>query len=131
MTSASDNPRVHHGAYGTCRDPTNRLLLVHLASGLDKGQWALPGGEIEWGEHPDAALLRKMEEETGLVDIDSFRVTTVYSHTYPWSAKTAADPHGRMRGRLGLAAILIRVYLAGSDPAKATPRPVQAARPSS
>ena len=87
MTSASDNPRVHHGAYGTCRDPTNRLLLVHLASGLDKGQWALPGGEIEWGEHPDAALLRKMEEETGLVDIDSFRVTTVYSHTYRWSAQ--------------------------------------------
>ncbi|MDE0962013.1 MAG: hypothetical protein OSB73_02700 [Candidatus Latescibacteria bacterium] len=43
MTSASDNPRVHHGAYGTCRDPTNRLLLVHLASGLDKGLWALPG----------------------------------------------------------------------------------------
>ena len=58
MSSASDTPRVYIGAYGFCRDPSGRLLLVRMASGLDQGRWTMPGGGIEWGEHPEAALLR-------------------------------------------------------------------------
>ena len=52
---------------------SGRLLLVRIAGGLDKGFWTLPGGRIEWGEHPDAALLRELEEETGAVHIKTFQ----------------------------------------------------------
>jgi 8-oxo-dGTP pyrophosphatase MutT (NUDIX family) len=41
--------------------------------------WTLPGGGIEFGEHPEAAMVREVEEETGLIvsavglaGIDSF-----------------------------------------------------------
>jgi 8-oxo-dGTP pyrophosphatase MutT (NUDIX family) len=29
--------------------------------------WTLPGGGIEFGEHPQAAMTREVEEETGLL----------------------------------------------------------------
>lgn len=91
MSSASDTPRVYLGAYGFCRDPSNRLLLVRMASGLDEGRWTIPGGGIEWGEHPDATMLRELEEETGIVDVESLRVAEVYSHTYTKSVERPDD----------------------------------------
>jgi ADP-ribose pyrophosphatase YjhB (NUDIX family) len=42
----------------------------------------LPGGGVEWGEHPDAAVLRELEEETGITDIQGAQVTAIFSHTY-------------------------------------------------
>jgi ADP-ribose pyrophosphatase YjhB (NUDIX family) len=82
MPSETDNPRVHNGAYGLCRDPSNQLLLVRITDGLDKGKWTLPGGGIEWGEHPDDTVLRELEEETGITDVRSLQVTALYSHKY-------------------------------------------------
>jgi mutator protein MutT len=45
------------------------LLLTRRAAGLrdHAGQWALPGGRIDAGETPEAAALRELAEETGLV----------------------------------------------------------------
>ena len=82
MSSAPENFRVYHGAYGVCRNPSGHLLLARMASGIDKGRWTLPGGCIEWGEHPEAAIRREMEEETGITDIRSVHVTAIYSRTY-------------------------------------------------
>ena len=69
MSSESDSPHnqhMHLGAYALCWDPSNRLLLVRATSGLeDGGLWTMPGGGIEWGEHPNDALARELEEETG------------------------------------------------------------------
>jgi 8-oxo-dGTP pyrophosphatase MutT (NUDIX family) len=47
----------------------NALLLTRRASDLraHAGQWALPGGRIDDGESPEAAALRELHEEVGLV----------------------------------------------------------------
>lgn len=85
MTSDETRLKTYVGAYGICRDPDRRLLLVRLADGPDKGRWAMPGGGVEWGEHPDATLRRELAEETGITAIAEVRVIQVYSHTYPRS----------------------------------------------
>ncbi len=93
MATEHDNQHVHIGAYALCRDPSNLLLLVRATAGLEEGGlWTMPGGGIEWGEHPDAALLRELEEETGLVDIKDYRVTAVYSYAYKSRPDWQGDP---------------------------------------
>ena len=79
---ASETPGTYTGAYACCRDPSGRLLLVRMARGLDRGRWTLPGGGIEWSEHPDAAVVRELEEETGISDVRGVQVAAIYSHTY-------------------------------------------------
>ena len=55
-------------AYVVCRDDEGRLLLTRVAlPGLpDDGKWTMPGGGMEWGEHPATTALRELTEETGL-----------------------------------------------------------------
>jgi len=55
-------------AYVVCRDDEARVLLTRVAlPGLpDDGKWTMPGGGMEWGEHPAATGLRELTEETGL-----------------------------------------------------------------
>jgi len=57
------------------------------------GAWTLPGGGINFGEHPDAAVIRELEEETGLVgEIERF--AGVFSHVYRQSrAAQGRDLH--------------------------------------
>jgi 8-oxo-dGTP pyrophosphatase MutT (NUDIX family) len=44
------------------------VLLARLSSGTTQpGRWLLPGGGVEHGEHPAAAVVREIEEETGLL----------------------------------------------------------------
>ena len=43
------------------------VLLSRLAPSISEEElWTLPGGGIEFGEHPDAAVVREVYEETGL-----------------------------------------------------------------
>lgn len=43
------------------------IALTQLGRGPNQGRWSLPGGGIEHGESPQAALARELSEETGLV----------------------------------------------------------------
>lgn len=54
-------------AYGVIvRD--GRILLCRVAAGnLGEGLWTLPGGGLDFGEAPEAGVVREVEEETGLV----------------------------------------------------------------
>jgi 8-oxo-dGTP diphosphatase len=54
-------------------DDEGRVLLARRAGAVYHGYWDLPGGFLEEGEHPLAALRRELREETGLdVEPDEF-----------------------------------------------------------
>jgi 8-oxo-dGTP diphosphatase len=61
-------PRVQRvAAYNVCVDDEHRLLLCRLTAVTDRpGYWTLPGGGIEFGEHPSEAARRELAEESGL-----------------------------------------------------------------
>ncbi|HET7682752.1 MAG TPA: NUDIX domain-containing protein [Marmoricola sp.] len=45
----------------------DRVLLARLSSyAVETGSWTLPGGGVDHGESPERALVREVEEETGL-----------------------------------------------------------------
>ena len=51
------------GVFGIITDDNDRVLLCHRR---DFDLWNLPGGGVEAGESPWDALVREIEEETGL-----------------------------------------------------------------
>jgi ADP-ribose pyrophosphatase YjhB (NUDIX family) len=52
---------------------------IVLVQRRDTGQWALPGGLVEWGQDITATARRELREETGLDLIAIDRLVGVYS----------------------------------------------------
>lgn len=79
--SPIDAPHVYIGAYALCvRD--GHMLLARIGPGrFESGQWALPGGGLNWGEDPADAVLRELTEETGLTGAAP-RLADIFSTTY-------------------------------------------------
>jgi len=68
MTAAkSQYTRV--SAYGLVTDSNSRILLGRLSKAIPRwtGYWTLPGGGLNFGEDAKDAVVREVEEETGMI----------------------------------------------------------------
>jgi 8-oxo-dGTP diphosphatase len=64
------------GLLALARTSDGRLLMVRRG---DTGQWALPGGTLEWGETLRQALDREVAEETGARVVEQGPLLGVWS----------------------------------------------------
>ncbi len=70
-------------------DPDNRVLIQKRPEGKHlAGYWEFPGGRLERGETPQAALTRELTEELS--------VTTIDKAFFPLSFITPEYDHGKM-----------------------------------
>jgi len=62
----SEAERTRVAAYALCVDEAGRILLCRMAPSVIPGDvWTLPGGGIHFGESPEIAVIRELDEETG------------------------------------------------------------------
>jgi 8-oxo-dGTP diphosphatase len=64
------------GIVAAARTRDGRVLLVRRA---DVGEWALPGGTLEWGDTLSATIARELEEEAGVDRCEILRLVGVFS----------------------------------------------------
>ncbi len=66
-------------------DVDGRVLVAQRPEGRSlAGLWEFPGGKVEAGERPEAALIRELQEELGIVVEEAcLAPLTFASHTYP------------------------------------------------
>jgi 8-oxo-dGTP diphosphatase len=94
-----------------------RVLLSQRKSGTHlAGAWEFPGGKVEPGEDPRAALVRELEEELG-IQCDVGEPLEITFHAYPPDAATG----GRAKS------VLLLFFLARRTAGSAEPRAVDVA----
>ena len=66
-------------------DADGRVLLAQRPEGKSlAGLWEFPGGQVEPGESPEAALIRELHEEIGIdTHASCLAPLTFASHSYP------------------------------------------------
>lgn len=82
-TAASSRPILLVAAAALV-DPDNRVLLARRPPGKSMaGLWEFPGGKVDAGETPEAALVRELYEELGIgVCLTCLAPFTFASHAY-------------------------------------------------
>ena len=74
-----------------------RLLLTQLAPRTGAaGRWNLPGGGIDPGESPEAAVVREVAEETGQV-VDAVRLVDVMSQHWVGRSQRGLEDYHAVR----------------------------------
>lgn len=93
----SDAPRITRlAAYGVVRRD-DRLLLCRVAPDhLGAGRWTLPGGGLDFGEAPVDAVVRDVEEETGLIAAVNGR-PEIHSDAGDWDMGGLVVPYHHVR----------------------------------
>lgn len=59
-------PTIVTAVKGIIRYDNRMLIVQRAAADSGGGTWECPGGKVDFGEHPEASLLREIREETGL-----------------------------------------------------------------
>ncbi len=83
-----------------------KVLLEKRSNKPFEGYWCIPGGHIEFGEHPEYAVRREVREETGL-EIGSLTFFNYYSEYFEemqWHAVALiflAEAHGELSPQQG------------------------------
>ena len=90
-----------------------RVLLINRGNEPFKGKWALPGGFIDMDEELEDAVVRELEEETGLTGVRLEQMRTF--------GTVGRDPRGRMISIafIGIATKGQATIRAGDDAAQA------------
>jgi 8-oxo-dGTP diphosphatase len=83
-------------------DPDGRLLLIRRKNPPFQGQYALPGGYVDYGESTEHAAVRELAEETGLT---ATRITLIGVYSEP-----QRDPRGHV------VSVAYRIEAAGHEP---------------
>ena len=109
MNRSQSNPSLIDVAAAIVRQADGRVLLAERPAGKPwAGYWEFPGGKIEAGETPLAALARELHEELG-IDIDAATPWITFVHAYPEKSvrlhffrvdRWHGTPHGREGQRL-------------------------------
>lgn len=69
-----------HVVAGVLRDASDRILIAQRRAGSHMGgHWEFPGGKLESGEQPRAALARELHEELGITVVAAHPLIC-YSH---------------------------------------------------
>ncbi len=130
--SGSPAQRFVRVVAGVIRDPRGRILLAQRTGASDlAGLWEFPGGKINPGEHPDAALVRELDEELGIQAEVGAGIITV-PQAYPDKRLTLDVRHvtrwqGNARGCEGQALLWVPPRKLASYRMPPADRPVVAA----
>jgi 8-oxo-dGTP diphosphatase len=84
--------QVRIGCYGIAIDqrPHPAILLTRISPDeVDAGSWTLPGGGLDWGEHPLGGLRREFIEETGL---EPRPISLLGIHSYSLTSEQRRNP---------------------------------------
>ncbi|MEV5594042.1 NUDIX hydrolase [Streptomyces sp. NPDC052496] len=93
--------------------PDGQVLLIERDWPPYEGQWALPGGHVDAGEHSRQAAARELAEETGLhVDARDLRPVGTW-------AEPGRDPRGRYATDAYLALVPAGTPVTAGDDARA------------
>src|SRR5438128_7283473 len=85
MPATAAEPRVVLVSAVALVDADGRVLLAERPSGKSMaGLWEFPGGKVNTGETPEAALIRELSEELGVdVTASCLAPFTFASYSYP------------------------------------------------
>ena len=120
----TDLPRrqTRVAAYALCTNG-DAILLSRIAPGAtasSDGMWTLPGGGVDFGEHPRDAALRELTEETGLTGevVDLAGIDSWAGHFVHPDDGVPTDFHAiRIIYRVRVTAGELRVEVGGSSDA--------------